>query len=234
MDNKKIWSGYVHEWNDSFLNDFDSKKDFSGNSNIRFLLKVAMKKDKILDQGCGIGQYPLTAYKLGFKNVTGLDFSKELIRAARKNAEKLNYKINFIEGDIRKMPFEKSEFDIVISAGIVEHVPETKLAIAEISRVLKNKGYLIIHVPQKISVFTITKKIQQFFGLWKCGYEKSFTKKYFSNLLKKNNFEIIEFSLPPFRAGKHKILGGVLEVLDKPLHALGFGGHHMSFLCMKK
>ena len=162
-----------------------------------------------------------------------MDYSDELLKEAKKNAKKLNYKIKFKKGDIRKMPFKNSAFNVIISGGIIEHVPESEITIKELSRTLKKGGYLLIHVPHKISIFTITKKIQQFLGLWKCGYEKSFTKKELRILLEKNNFKILEFSLSPFIAGKHKIIGGILEILDKPLYFFGLGGHHMSFLCKK-
>lgn len=226
MENEKAWAKQSKYWEKNL---FYSKNTLF----LKWLLKISKKTDKILDQGCGIGQYTFSAYKIGFQNIIGLDFSEKLLKLARKNAKNLKYNIKFVKGDIRNMPFKENFFDAVISGGIVEHVPETEKTISELSRVLKKNGYLLIHVPHKISIFTITKKIQQFFGIWKCGYEKSFTKKYFSKLLKENGFEIKDYFLSEFKPGKHKIIGKIIQVIDKPLYLAGFGGHHMHFLAKK-
>lgn len=226
MEKGNVWDKEAQEWNKHL---FYSKEG----TFMKWFFNIAKKSSKILDQGCGVGQYALTCYKYGYESAVGVDFSKKLIKEAKKNSKKLGYQIKFIVGDIRKMPFEKNTFDIIISGGIIEHVPESEKTISEISRVLKKEGYLLIHVPHKISIFTIIKKIQQFLGIWKIGYEKSFTKKEIILLLKKNGFQIEEYYLAPFKTGKHKILGGILEIIDKPLYALGYGGHHISFLCKK-
>lgn len=225
--NKVAWGNLIKDW----------KKDiFYDKNNILFnwLLKYGKKSDKILDQGTGIGQYAFSAYKFGFKTVIGMDFSEKLIKTAKELNNDLKFKCKFVEGDIRNMPFKDKEFDILISGGIIEHVPETEKTVSELSRVLKNKGYLLIHVPHKISIFTILKKIQQFLGIWKLGYEKAFTIKELSKLFEKYQLEILEFKLKEFEPGNHKIIGKIIQILDKPLYILGYGGHHMSFLCRKK
>ena len=189
-------------------------------------------KGKILDEGCGIGRYTIPLSQLGFDAI-GLDFSQKLLDVAKKNAKKYKAKCRFVKGDIRKLPFKDKTFDAILSAGTIEHVPETEKAISELSRILKPKGYLIIHVPHKISTFTLLKKFQQIFGLWKLGYEKSFSIFGFSNLLSKYNFEILQMQISEFKAGRHKFIGKLIQIIDKPLYKLGLGGHQMCFLCQK-
>lgn len=77
------------------------------------------------------------------------------------------------------------------------------------------------------------KKIQQALGIWKLGYEKSFSIPSFRKLLEKNGFRILGFKLSEFKAGKHKIIGKIIEIIDAPLYAIGLGGHHMCFLTRK-
>lgn len=201
----------------------------SKNVIIRWLKKLP--KNKILDEGCGTGRYTISLSMLGFKKIVGLDFSKKLLKIARKNAKKYKCKCRFIKGDIRELPFKKESFDIVLSAGIVEHVPETQQCIKEIARVLRQRGYLIIHVPHRISFFTINKLLQQLFGVWSSGYEKSFTKSYFRKLLEKNNFKILT-EITSEIEGK-TFITKILKILDKPLYTIGLGGHHIHFLCQK-
>ncbi|GAF81549.1 unnamed protein product, partial [marine sediment metagenome] len=86
MENKEVWENHAEEWGKNLF--YPKETTF-----IRWLLKTSKKTDKILDQGCGIGQYASSIYKLGFKNVIGMDFSKKLIDTAKQNAKKLDYKI---------------------------------------------------------------------------------------------------------------------------------------------
>jgi len=224
MNQKEIWASQSEELKDLFYKPeaLDS------------LYKYIKKTDRILDQGCGTGRYSFTLYKLGYENIVGMDFSPKLLEIAKENAKKLNYEIKFVEGDIRNMPFKDGSFDVVISAGVIEHVPETEKAMSEISRVLKDEGYLFIHVPHRISTFTIIKLIRKSFGLWSLGYEKSFTKSEVRNLLKENGFIVLDFYINEFTAGKHKILGNIIRIIDKPLYLIGYGGHHLHFICKKE
>lgn len=199
-----------------------------------WLKKIGKKKDKILDQGSGVGQFSFTIYKMGFIDVTGMDFSEKLIERARENNNKLKYKCKFVFGDIRDMPFKSDSFNIVVSGGIIEHVPETELTIKELSRVIKKQGYLLIQVPHKFSIFTLLKKVQQFLGIWKIGYEKSFSVPRFSKLLRENKFKILDYKIKEFEPGNHRVLGNMIKLIDKPLYSLGYGGHHMYFLCEKE
>lgn len=225
MANEKNWEDESKQWKNLFYS-----KD---GTLIKWLFKVGKKSDKILDQGCGIGQYAFTVYKFGFKKVVGLDYSEKLIETAKENAKKLKYKIGFVKGDIREMPFKDNSFDIVISGGVIEHVPESLKTIEELSRIIKKEGYLLIHIPQKISTFTLLKLFQKAIGTWKLGYEKSFTKKGFTKMLNQSGFEVKDYFLGEFTPGRHKILGSIIRLIDKPLYLIGFGGYHMSFLCKK-
>lgn len=226
MDSRCAWENQLEEWEKNL---FYSKEG----TLIKWLLKVGNKSDKILDQGCGIGQYALSVYKFGFKKVVGLDFSEKLLKKAEQNAKNLKYEVKFVKGDIRNMPFNNNSFDVVISGGVIEHVPESEKTISELSRIIKKQGYLLIHIPHKISTFTILKIIQKMVGIWKLGYEKSFTKKQFSKMLQENGFEIQDYFLGEFMPGKHKIIGSIIRIIDKPLYLIGLGGYHMSFLCKK-
>ena len=52
---------------------------------------------------------------MGAKNVVGLDFSKEILHAAKENCNNFS-NISFIHGDAHNIPYPNETFDIVISA----------------------------------------------------------------------------------------------------------------------
>jgi SAM-dependent methyltransferase len=79
---------------------------------VKWMVDNYLKKtDKILDIGCGPGLYTTRLARLAF-NVTGLDFSKNSIEYARTEAEKENFKIDYIHGSYLDMDF-KNEFDVI-------------------------------------------------------------------------------------------------------------------------
>ena len=94
---------------------------------------------RILDVGCGHGDFlkPVHAKTLhGY----GLDPDKE---ALAKNTFIKNKTV----GTVEKLPFESNFFDLVISAWVLEHLPDPKKAFQEIFRVLKPGGKVIFLTP---------------------------------------------------------------------------------------
>ena len=95
--------------------------------------------DGVLDVACGTGVVAVTAARLGAR-VTGLDLTPELLERARENAALAKVAIDFHEGDVEKLPFDDSEFDVVLSQYGHMFAPRPDVAIAEMLRVLRPGG----------------------------------------------------------------------------------------------
>lgn len=116
--------------------------------------------DYVLDLGSGAGNDCFVARSLtGDKGkVIGLDFTETMIEKANSNLLKTNFQnIEFVLGDIEKMPFNNNSFDVVISNCVLNLVPDKAQAFAEIYRVLKPGGHFCIsdvvisgELPEKI------------------------------------------------------------------------------------
>jgi len=92
--------------------------------------------------GCGSGgvsRYIAERYLL---NVTGTDLDPELVQLARENIDDTS-NIQFLEADSTNLPFEDNHFDIVLSFGVMHHIPNWLDALREIKRILRPKGYLV-------------------------------------------------------------------------------------------
>ncbi|HIH31119.1 TPA: class I SAM-dependent methyltransferase [Candidatus Woesearchaeota archaeon] len=99
------------------------------------LIKKAIDEDKrladfknpkrLLDVGCGSG---ISTRFFQAKNRTGIDPSKELIKIAKKNDPKGKYIIS----DAETMPFNKKEFDIVISLTAIQSFSNISKALKKI------------------------------------------------------------------------------------------------------
>ncbi len=105
------------------------------------------KGHSVLDLGSGAGNDCFVARSIVGEqgHVTGLDFTKEMIKKARTNNLKLGFKnVKFVQGDIEQMPFNDNMFDVVISNCVLNLVPNKKLAFLEIYRVLKKGGHFCV------------------------------------------------------------------------------------------
>ncbi|MCV2887888.1 class I SAM-dependent methyltransferase [Ruegeria aquimaris] len=96
-------------------------------------------QDKVLDLCCGQGTLTAVVSEKG-ANVTGLDFSPEMLVKARRSAPSAE----IVEGDAMAMPFDDAIFDKVICNFGMMHIPDQPKALSEIRRVLKPNGEFIM------------------------------------------------------------------------------------------
>ena len=73
-------------------------------------------------------------------DVTGVDFSDEMLGAARRNAKTYGLDVDFKKGDAESLPFENSTFDAVVNRYVLWTVPGPERALKEWTRVLKPGG----------------------------------------------------------------------------------------------
>ena len=97
--------------------------------------KYDYRPTTILDLGCGTGGHALILAKRGYK-VTGVDRSAAMLDIAKKKAEDQRLDIEFIEGDLTRMPVSK-KFDAVISLFAVMGYQTTNAALAAACKVAK-------------------------------------------------------------------------------------------------
>ena len=102
-----------------------------------------------LDAGCGIGSHTLLlAEAVGHAgHVIGLDLSPEFLVHARENVKKsrLTEHVSFLEGDVKKLPFDDDTFDWVWSVDCVGYAPIEPLPLLkELARVVTPGGSVAI------------------------------------------------------------------------------------------
>jgi arsenite methyltransferase len=121
-------------------------ESFAGVANPFFLGRLAPGED-VLDIGCGAGTDTLVAAQMVVPEgrVTGIDMTPEMLSRARTAAaEMAATNVDFIEGDVEQLPFASAGFDVVISNGVIDLIPDKDAAFSEIFRVLRPGGRLQI------------------------------------------------------------------------------------------
>ncbi|AHM57849.1 UbiE/COQ5 methyltransferase (plasmid) [Peptoclostridium acidaminophilum DSM 3953] len=103
-----------------------------------------MKKGmKILDVGCGTGNFSIRLAEMGCR-VTGIDVSEKMLEIARIKAAEKNLDIDFINMDAHKLEFADNEFDAVISMATFEFIDAPQKALDEFFRVVKVGGQVLV------------------------------------------------------------------------------------------
>lgn len=156
--------------------------------------------DRVLDIGCGNGR-DLSA--LGHRHphisITGVDISPVMLREAslRLAAERLE-NIELKAADACALPFEDNTFDLVICSEVIEHIPDYKLAVDEIWRVLCPGGSLILTTPNWCSLYGLDRKLLEWIRArrgkepWDHTYDYWKTPVEVKSVLKDHSFKIIK------------------------------------------
>ena len=198
---------------------------------LKDLAKV-FRGHRVFDLGSGVG-LNLGSLHRHFSSVVAGDISVKAIHASRRDHG--SERTAFLILDGRALPFAKGSFDLVVCTEVLEHVTDLGTAIAEIHRVLKGGGYVILSTPSYCNPVGLLKWIKdkvagkeywEPWGAHRDGFERHVT----ARLLKRamRSFTIVQtrgagFLLPWFFGtplakyhGRFPLLGlGKLPLLKK-------------------
>jgi len=104
----------------------------------------------ILDLCCGQGRHCIELARRGFKNVTGVDRSRYLIRLARKRAQAENLPVLFKEGDARNPRLPEGSLDCVVimgnSFGYFSNKQDDEKVLTTVGKLLRPSGQVVLDI----------------------------------------------------------------------------------------
>ena len=137
----------LHEYRYDKLNYLPHLVDFAGYAG-----------KNLLEVGCGAG-IDLVRFAQGGANVTGIDLSKTAIDLARQNFAQSEQQADLRLMNGEHMQFADNTFDVVYAHGVLQYTADTAKMIAEIYRVLKPGGQLIMMVYNRISWLNLMRNV---------------------------------------------------------------------------
>lgn len=112
---------------------------------VEAIVAVEGTGESIIDIGCGDGSL-LYQYRNRYSQLIGLEFSAERLRQAEANLARL--KFTPVQGSAENMiQLADNSVDRIITADVIEHIPDVYAASHEMFRVLKPGGWLVINTP---------------------------------------------------------------------------------------
>jgi SAM-dependent methyltransferase len=121
-------------------------ESFAGVANPWTLGRLA-PGERVLDLGSGAGTDSLIAAQMvgATGSVTGIDMTPEMLARARAAASEMGVAhAEFVEAEAERLPFPDESFDVVISNGVIDLIPDKDAVFAELFRVLAPGGRLQI------------------------------------------------------------------------------------------
>jgi|SRR5262245_32170698 len=121
-------------------------ESFAGVANPWSLGRLA-SGERVLDLGSGAGTDSLVAAQMVGESgrVTGVDMTPEMLAKARVAAAAMDAaNVEFVETEAERLPFGDASFDVVISNGVIDLIPDKDAVFAELFRVLKPGGRIQI------------------------------------------------------------------------------------------
>ncbi|MBW2395766.1 MAG: class I SAM-dependent methyltransferase [Deltaproteobacteria bacterium] len=104
---------------------------------------LARSARTVLDVGCGAGHTALALAARGL-DVIALDLTEPMLVQGRGLARARGLSLAFQQGDVEALPFPDASFDLVTSRYSAHHYAHPKRAVAEIARVLRPGGALLL------------------------------------------------------------------------------------------
>jgi arsenite methyltransferase len=121
-------------------------ESFAGVANPWVLGQLA-SGERVLDLGSGAGTDSLIAAQMVGEHghVTGIDMTPEMLAKARAAAAEMGASnVEFVESEAERLPFPDESFDVVISNGVIDLIPDKDAVFAELFRVLAPGGRMQI------------------------------------------------------------------------------------------
>jgi ubiquinone/menaquinone biosynthesis C-methylase UbiE len=153
--------------------------------------------DRVLDMGCGAGRHAFEVYRRG-GDVVAFDMDADelsgvlelfgAMKAAGEVPEGAEADIK--QGDALELPFADGEFDRIVAAEVLEHIPADIRAIGELVRVLRPGGTMAVSVPRWLPEI-INWKLSDDYHNVEGGHIRIYTDKELTDKVTKAGLELV-------------------------------------------
>jgi len=146
----------------------------------------AYLKGKILEVGCGTGNF--STYLMKYGNLTAVDINQAYVKQAEKKVENGEVGIGDIEKD--QYFFSNKKFDTLVCLNVLEHIKNDERVLRNIHKLLKVGGHLILLVPSHPFLYNLIDK--------SIGHYRRYEKNDLKKMITEVGFEIVSLKILNF------------------------------------
>ena len=110
-----------------------------------------------LDLGCSGNSFLYFLHKSlhnSLLDLATLPLKQYVKKKTNSNFKNVSHFFHPLCGDVTHLPYRNKSFDFLSMLDVIEHIKNDELAIAEISRILKNNGLVVVTVPHRMKYYT--------------------------------------------------------------------------------
>jgi ubiquinone/menaquinone biosynthesis C-methylase UbiE len=140
----------------------------------------------VLDNGCG----PATLHRFlpeHAERIVGLDLSMGMLREGRAYAGRL------VQGDCRFLPFEDGAFELIFARSLLHHLPDPAAGVAEMHRVLRPGGRVVLTDTNKTALSTLPRRIAYRGEHFSDDHTNFTARRYLATLAERFEIERVEY-----------------------------------------
>jgi SAM-dependent methyltransferase len=146
----------TQEYYDRFSAGYENERDRGYHKlidqlELELVCKYGTGKD-VFEAGCGTGLL-LREAALVARSAVGLDLSRGMLRPARERGLKV------VQGSLTDVPLPSASFDVVYSMKVLAHVPPIERAVAELARLVRPGGHLLLEFYNPLSLRYLAKRL---------------------------------------------------------------------------
>ncbi len=107
---------------------------------------------KVLDAGCGEGQYAFyLARKYPLSKIDGIELSEQIVDNARCMAVQAGLSnVTFLQADLLELT-DIEKYDVALCIVVLEHIKDDQRVVNNCYRALKPGGFFLVHVPKSLT-----------------------------------------------------------------------------------
>lgn len=202
LDQEKYGGTYISPYLE------DHKQNVTQGATFNFIQENIQETGKVLDIGCGNGKLLLLLREAGWE-VNGMELLPEYAKKIESE-----HNIEMVVGDFLEYKTDDKKYDLVILRHVLEHLPDSVLAMNKLNALLKQNGHLVMEFPNIESVEFKFKRFLSRLGLhkkkykpdYKPGHCNEFSRSSFKYLVDHTGFELLSWELYSNKSGSSKLL----------------------------